>query len=138
MKRSLPAILAVLFTLAAPLAASAQPAFHLDVVGSAATERNDNNDAALYTYGLQASKDLNRKLSIFAGVGKGEVTRSRSPFVAAGHYTAATYDVGSTLHVSPVTSFTIDYGRSIDDGVIRAAQPRTIRSLTLTGDVRLF
>ena len=136
MKRRFLSALAALFLLGAPIAACAEP-LHLDLTATTVAERNNNNLAKIATVGGTVFTQAG-STTFFASAGEAAVRRDPSYTVGAARYHNAVYNVGFTAGLNSSTSVTVSYGRAIDDGVINRAQPKTIRSLSLSGTVHVF
>ena len=136
MKRRFLSALAALFLLGAPIAACADP-LHLDLTASTVSERNNNNLAKISSVGGTLYTHVG-PATVFASMGEAAVRRAPSASLGGARYQSPVYNVGLSTPLNAVTEVTVSYGRSLDDGVINRAQPKTIRSLTLSGTVHVF
>lgn len=153
MKLNLAGIVAAIALAAVSLTGTASAAqktanpVHLDVQTSFTSQSgNLKNYQGIFNVEGTFSKDLNKKLSAFATIGEDRVVNSQGvtkvgnqlvglPTVQYGQFV---FNVGGTLHLSPVTFVQASYGQRPSDLFLNSAQSRGIREVNLTVGTRVF
>lgn len=121
-----------------PAIAADKPVVHLDVTaGYLSTANLVKNQTNVLQGSARLSTEIS-KLTVYGDVAVSDLNRSTSIRVPALAYSATSYDVGATLHLSPVTSATVETGTMLNLNLDLLGQGRTNKFVGASVTTRLF
>jgi len=122
-----------------PAKAADKPVVHLDVTaGYLSTANLVRNQTNVLQGSARISSDLGKHISVYADYAESDLNRSTSIRVPALAYSANSYDLGATLHLSRVTSATVETGTSLNMNLDLPGQSRTNKYVGASVTTRLF